>query len=131
VLDKNKEKEAEELRAKKIPNVKAVYVLQKGNFEEYLPKEIAVEVINELCLKDLPDETRKNVQQISIFDIDESKPIENQLRRLVHERYVGERFTFLKLPLGQEVGKRMVERRMRPHDEIIEILNKAKEIALA
>ncbi len=100
VLDKNKEKEAEELRAKKIPNVKAVYVLQKGNFEEYLPKEIAVEVINDLCLKNLPDETRKNVQQISTFDIDESKPIENQLRKLVHERYVGERFAFLKLPLG-------------------------------
>ncbi|MGD0552635.1 MAG: AAA family ATPase [Sedimentisphaerales bacterium] len=131
VLDKNKEKEAEELRAKKIPNVKAVYVLQKGNFEEYLPKEITVEVINELCLKDLPDETRKNVQQISVFDIDESKPIENQLRKLVHEKYVGERFAFLKLPLGQEVGKRMVERKIRPHDEIIEILNKAKEIALA
>ena len=39
VFDKNREKEAEELKAKKIPNVRAVYALQKGNFEEYLPKE--------------------------------------------------------------------------------------------
>jgi predicted ATP-dependent endonuclease of OLD family len=131
VLDKNKEKEAEELRAKKIPNVRAVYVLQKGNFEEYLPKEIVIEVINEICLKNLPDELRKNVQQISKFDIDESKPIENQLRRLVHERYVGERFPFLKLPLGQEVGKRMVERGIKPDDEIATILTSAKDIAIA
>jgi putative ATP-dependent endonuclease of OLD family len=131
VLDKNKEKEAEELRAKKIPNVRALYVLQKGNFEEYLPKEIVIEVINEICLKNVPDELRKNVQQISNFDIDESKPIENQLRKLVHERYVGERFAFLKLPLGQEVGKRMVERGIKPDDEIATILISGKDIAIA
>ena len=108
-----------------------MYVLQKGNFEEYLPKEIVIEVINEICLKNLPDELRKNVQQISKFDIDESKPIENQLRKLVHERYVGERFAFLKLPLGQEVGKRMVERGIKPDDEIATILTSAKDIAIA
>jgi len=131
VFDKNKEKEAEELKAKKIPNVRAVYVLQKGNFEEYLPKEIVIEVINEICLNNVQDELRKNVQQISKFDIDESKPIENQLRKLVHDRYVGERFAFLKLPLGQEVGKRMVERGIKPDEEIAKILTLAKDIAIA
>jgi hypothetical protein len=131
VFDKNKEKEAAELKAKKIPNVRGVYVLQKGNFEEYLSKEIVIEVINEICLKNVPDELRKSVQQISKFDIDESKPIENQLRKLVHERYVCERFTFLKLPLGQEVGKRMVERGIKPDEEIIKILTLAKDIATA
>ena len=96
-----------------------VHALKKGNFEEYLPLELMVEVLNELC----------GGENISKFDVEAGKPVENQLKRLVHERYEGSRFDFLKVPLGQEVGKRMVERGLKPDDEIIAILNKAKEIA--
>jgi len=120
VVDKNKLDEAQKIEAHKIANVKMVHALEKGNFEEYLPLELMVEVLNELC----------GGEKISKFDVEAGKPVENQLRRLVHERYEGSRFDFLKVPLGQEVGKRMVERGLKPDDEIIAILNKAKEIAM-
>ncbi len=129
VLDKNKTEEVEKIEVQKTPNVKAIYALKKGNFEEYLPLEIMIEVINELCQNELAECGRGKVESISKFDVDTSKPIENQLRRLVHERFIGIRFEYLKVRLGEEVGKRMVERGLRPDDEIIEILTKAKEIA--
>jgi len=49
----------------------------------------------------------------------------------VHDKYIGSRFERLKVQLGQEVGRLMVVRGLKPDDEIIEILNKAKEIATA
>ena len=119
VVDKNKAREAELIEAEKIPNVKKVYALSKGNFEEYLPLELMVEVLNELC----------GGEEISKFDVDSEKPIENQLCQLIHDKYTDSRFEHLKVQLGQEVGRRMVERGLKPDDEIIEILSKAKEIA--
>jgi len=130
VLDKNKEAEAIEIKSYRLPNVKNVYVLQKGNFEEYLPLEIMIEVINELCQANIADCGLPNVEPISKFDIDTSKPIENQLKKLVYERYVWERFDYLKVRLGEEVGKRMVERRLKPDSQIAEILSQTKEVAL-
>jgi len=129
VVDKNKAEDAERIESQMTPNVKAVYALKKGNFEEYLPLEIMIEVINELCQNELTECGRGNVESISKFDFDMSKPVENQLRRLVHERFVGVRFEYLKVRLGQEAGKRMVERGLKPDGEIIDILNKAREIA--
>lgn len=129
VLDKNKVEEAKTIELRKTANVKDVYVLKKGNFEEYLPLEIMVEVINELCQSELAECGHGKVESISKLDVDTSKPVENQLRRLVHERYVGVRFEYLKVRLGEEVGKRMVERGLKPHEEITAILNKAKDIA--
>lgn len=119
VVDKNRTREAELIEAEKMPNVKKVYALSRGNFEEYLPLELMVEVLNELC----------GGEEISKFDVDLKKPVENQLSQLVHDKYTGSRFEHLKVQLGQEVGKRMVERGLKPDDEIIEILSKAKEIA--
>jgi len=121
VVDKNKLDEAQKVEAHKIPNVKMVHALKKGNFEEYLPPELMVEVLNELC----------GGEKISKFDIDLEKPVENQLCQLVHDNYIGSRFEHLKVQLGQEVGRLMVERGIKPEDEIIEILNKTKEIATA
>jgi len=121
VVDKNKLEEAQKVEAHKIPNVKMVHALKKGNFEEYLPLELMVEVLNELC----------GGEEISKFDVNTEEPVENQLRKLVHEKYEGSRFEHLKVQLGQEVGWRMVERRMRPDDEIITILEEAKKIATA
>ncbi|MFC1783785.1 ATP-dependent endonuclease, partial [Planctomycetota bacterium] len=119
VVDKNMAKEVEKIESKRIPNVELVHVLKKGNFEEYLPIELMVETINELC----------GGEKISIYDIDTEKPIENQLSKLVHEKYPGERFNYLKIPLGEKVGQRMVERGIKPDPEILEILKKAEEIA--
>jgi len=130
VLDKGKETEAAEIERCKLSNVKGVFVLQKGNFEEYLPLEIMIEVINELCQFHVSEDELPSIVPISKFDIDMSKPIENQLKRLVHEKYVGERFEFRKVQLGQEVGKRMVERKLTPDNEIKQILHRAKDIAL-
>ena len=120
VVDKNKLAEAQKVEAEKIPNVKMIHALEKGNFEEYLPLELMVEVLNELC----------GGEEISKFDVESEKPVENQLSRLVHERYPESRFEYLKVRLGQEVGKKMVERGLKPDDEIIAILEKAKEIAM-
>lgn len=55
--------------------------------------------------------------------------MENQLKKLVHERFTGVRFEYLKVRLGQEVGKRMVERGLRPDPEIEAILEEAARIA--
>jgi len=121
VVDKNKLEEAQKVEAQKIPNVKMVHALKKGNFEEYLPLELMVEVLNELC----------GGKEISRFDVETEKPVKNQLHELVHEKYKASRFEHLKVALGQEVGRRMVERELRPDDEIISILDKAKEIATA
>ena len=131
IVDKNKAEEATTIELRKTTNVKAIYALKKGNFEEYLPLEIMMEVINELCQSYLAECGRERVDSISKFDVDTSKPVENQLRRLVHERYIGVRFEYLKVHLGEEVGKRMFERGLKPDGEIIEILSKAKEIAMA
>jgi predicted ATP-dependent endonuclease of OLD family len=120
VVDKNKLVEAQKVEAAKISNVKMVHVLEKGNFEEYLPLELLVEVLNDLCGGD----------KISKFDVDSENPVENQLKKLVHEKYPGSRFEHLKVHLGQEVGRRMVERGLKPDDEITAILEKAKEIAM-
>jgi len=49
IVDNNKAREAEIIEAEKMPNVKMVRTLSKGNFEEYLPLELAVEVLNDLC----------------------------------------------------------------------------------
>lgn len=130
VVDRNKLADAQKVEAERIPNVKMVHALNKGNFEEYLPLEVMVEVINELCRNELGGYTQQNVDGISKFDVDQSKPIENQLSRLVHERYTGVRFEYLKVRLGEEVGKRMVERGLKPEQEIVTILQKAKEIAM-
>ena len=121
VVDNNKLAEAQKIEAHKIPNVKMVHALKRGNFEEYLPLELMIEVLNELC----------GGEKISKFDVEAGKPVENQLKRLVHEKYHGSRFDFLKVRLGQEVGKRMVKRGLKPDDEVISILNKAKEIAIS
>jgi len=131
VLDKNKETEAKEIRSYKLSNVKNVCVLQKGNFEEYLPLEIMIEVINELCQANIADRGLDKIEPISKFDIDTSKPIENQLKKLVHDKYIGERFDYLKVRLGEEVGKRMVERRLKPDSEIADILFQTEKVALA
>jgi predicted ATP-dependent endonuclease of OLD family len=131
VLDKGKEAEAAEIERRKLSNVKSVFVLRKGNFEEYLPREIMIEVINELCQSDIAERESSDVVPISKFDIDTSKSIENQLKKLVHEKYVGVRFEYLKVRLGEEVGKRMVERRVKPDSEIAQILCYTKNIALA
>jgi len=120
VVDKNKVSEAQKIEAAKIPNVKMVHALKKGNFEEYLPLELMVEVLNDLC----------GGEEISKFDVDSKKPMENQLRELVHEKYPTSRFEHLKVKLGQEVGRRMVERGLKPDEEITAILEKAKEIAM-
>jgi len=69
-------------------------------------------------------------KEISKFDIDTDKPIENQLRQLVHEKYIHSRFQYLKVHLGEKVGKLMVERGFEPDSEIVEILIKAKDIAM-
>jgi hypothetical protein len=121
VVDKNRAEEAQKIEAAKIPNVRKVFALQKGNFEEYLPLEIMVEVLNKLC----------EGNKISAFDINKDKPIENQLKKLVHDNYPGSRFEHLKISLGQEVGKLMVERHIKPDPEIIEILTTAQKIATA
>jgi len=97
-----------------------VHALKKGNFEEYLPLELMVEVLNDLC----------GGEEISKFDVDSKKPVENQLRKLVHEKYPTSRFEHLKVKLGQEVGRSMVERGLKPDEEITAILEKAKEIAM-
>jgi putative ATP-dependent endonuclease of the OLD family len=131
VLDKNKEAEAKEIESHKLPNVKNVFVLKKGNFEEYLTLEILIEVVNKLCQPEATDRGQKDIKPISKSDIDISKPIENQLERLVHERYLGVRFKYLKVQLGEEVGKLMVERKLKPDEEIAGILAKAKEVALS
>ncbi len=131
VVDKNKLADVQKLEAQRIPNVKMVHALEKGNFEEYLPVDVMVEVINELCRNDLGKYAEGNVQEISQFDVDTSRPIENQLRRLVHEKYTGVSFEYLKVRLGEEVGKRMVERGLKPDKEIVAILEKAKEIAMS
>ena len=120
VVDKNKLAEAQKIEAQKIPNVKMVHALEKGNFEEYLPLELLVEVLNYLCGGD----------EISKFDVDSEKPMENQLKKLVHEKYPTSRFEHLKVKLGQEVGRLMVERGLKPDEEITAILEKAKEIAM-
>jgi len=130
VLDKNKETEAKEIESYKLPNVKNVYVLQKGNFEEYLPLEITIEVINNLCRPEATERGQETINPISIFDIDMSKPIENQLKKLVHGRYLGVRFEYLKVRLGEEVGKLMVERRIQVDKEIAAILSRAEEVAM-
>jgi putative ATP-dependent endonuclease of OLD family len=130
VLDKNKESEAQEIKSHRLSNVRNVFVLQKGNFEEYLPLEIMIEVINELCLADIAERGSSNVEPISKFDIDMSKPIENQLKKLVHEKYIGVRFEYLKVRIGEEVGKRMKERGIEPDREITEILFQTKNVAL-
>jgi predicted ATP-dependent endonuclease of OLD family len=119
VVDKNRAREADLIEAEKMPNVKKAYKLSKGNFEEYLPLEIMIEVLNQLC----------GGEELSMFDVDPGKPIENQLRRLVHEKYPGSRFQHLKVHMGQEVGKRMFERGIKPDQEIIDILAEVKEIA--
>jgi hypothetical protein len=131
VLDGDKYDEAEKIKseAKKLLVVKGIYVLKKHSFEDYLPLEIVIEVINEFCQKELEDCGRGEAEPISKFDIDDSKSTENQLRRLVHEKYIGVRFEYLKVRLGEEVGRLMVERGLKPDDEIKEILNKANEIA--
>lgn len=133
VLDGDKHTEAEKIKAeaKKILVIRGIYVLKKHSFEDYLPLEIMIEVINEFCQKELEECGRGEAEPISKFDVDSSKPIENQLRHLVHEKYIGVRFEYLKVRLGEEVGKLMVERGLKPDNEIIEILNKAKEIATA
>jgi len=131
VLDKNREAEAREIESYKLSNVKKVYVLKKGNFEEYLPLDIMIEVINELCQTDMAERGQDVMNPISKFDIDTSKPVENQLRKLVHDRYLGVSFEYLKVRLGEEVGKRMVERKIRPDSEIEAILSLAKDIAMA
>ena len=94
----------------------------------YLPLEILIEVTNELCKSEV-EEYGGEQREISKFDIDVDKPVENQLKKLVHERFTGVRFEYLKVRLGQEVGKRMVERGLRPDPEIEAILEEAARIA--
>jgi predicted ATP-dependent endonuclease of OLD family len=129
VVDKNKAKEAAVIEARKQSNVKLVHSLSKGNFEEYLPLEILLEVVNELCRNELSEVNFGDDVFISIAEIDRSKPVENQICRLVHEKFTGVRFGHLKVHIGQEVGRRMVERKIPPDDEIKSILLKAIEIA--
>jgi hypothetical protein len=131
IVDKNKLADAQKVEAQKIPNVKMIHALEKGNFEEYLPLDIMVEVINKLCGNELGGYTQEGVKEISKFDVDTAKPIENQLKQLVHGKYPGVRFEYLKVRLGEEVGKRMVERDVKPDKEIAQILEKAREIATA
>jgi predicted ATP-dependent endonuclease of OLD family len=129
VVDKDKFDDARKIEARNMPNVKSVHALTKGAIEEYLPLEIMVEVINRISLDEVQERGQENVKPISKFDIDESKPLENQLRQLVDARYLGVRFDHMKVHLGEEVGKLMVERGIKPHDEIITILKKAEEVA--
>jgi predicted ATP-dependent endonuclease of OLD family len=128
VLDHGKVREAEKIEGKKIPNLKKIYPLAKGTIEDYLPLEILIEVTNELCKSEV-EEYGGEQREISKFDIDVDKPVENQLKKLVHERFTGVRFEYLKVRLGQEVGKRMVERGLRPDPEIEAILEEAARIA--
>ncbi len=120
VVDNNRKRDAEIIEAKKVPNVKMIHALSKGNFEEYLPLELMIEVLNDLC----------GGKEISKFDIDENKPVENQLRLLVHQKYNYSRFEHLKVQLGQKVGMLMVERGLKPNSEIVKILRKAEDIAM-
>lgn len=131
VLDGDRRDEAEKIKAeaKEISVIKGIYVLKKHSFEDYLPLEIMIEVINEFCQEELKECGRGEAKPISKFDVDDSKPIENQLRFLVYKRYIGVRFEYLKVRLGEEVGKRMVERGLKPDGEIVKILKEARGIA--
>jgi len=129
VVDKDKFDDARKIEARNMPNVKLVHALAKGAIEEYLPLEIMIEVINRISLDEVQKREQEDVKPISKFDIDRSKPVENQLRQLVHDRYQGVRFDHMKVHLGEEVGKLMVERVIKPDKEIINILEKAVEIA--
>jgi len=129
VVDKDKTDAARKIEARKMSNVKLVHALQKGTVEEYLPLEIMIEVVNKFSLADVEERGQDDVKVISKFDIDSSKPVANQLQRLVHERYLGVRFEHMKVHLGEEVGKLMVERGIKPDEEIISILREAEEVA--
>lgn len=100
-----------------------------GRMKRYLPFEIMIEVVNKFSLADVEKRGQDDGKGISKFEIDSSKPVANQLQRLVDERYLGVRFEHMKVHVGEEVGKVMVQRHIEPGDEIITILKKAEEIA--
>lgn len=124
VLDKDATKCADDLRRfgtdGPLPNLKKVFLLERGTFETYIPLDIAIHVINE----------RFEGEEITVEDIDESKNREKEFQRVLYEKKEpGARFEHFKVEFGELVGRRMCELKQELHPEIKTICDEVARLA--
>lgn len=128
VLDKNAAKTAEEatrLSQSSLPNIKKVFCLTKGNIEDYYPLSIVAEVIN----RELSPQ-----KEVTANDFDLSKCGEDRLtdfKKVLHECGSGVSVRYLKTHLGGLGTRLMREQGISVDNEIAQIFESLKEIALA
>lgn len=102
LLDKNAEKELNDILKQKLIEEDHTHLWKKGNLEDYYPKNIFEEVAIEVIEKDysihLSDEDKKKIK-----DQTNIKTIEEILKKS------GERYDGLKVLIGRKVAEKMTK----------------------
>lgn len=126
VLDNNASATAVDLaRMQKtsLDNIREIFVLSKGNIEDYFPLEVVADVINQTLSPDRP---------IVAADFDDTKHGKERLddfSRVMHDRNCGKSVRFLKQQLGG-LGARLLKDRGDPLDpELATIIEAVRRVA--
>ncbi len=127
VLDKDAEKQAANLRrsinARGYQNLKSVFCLNEGQFERYIPLDLAVDLINKRHPEGL---------SITISDICPEKNREAEFQRVMNEKKgPGARFQRFKVEFGELAGRAMYTSGRDIPDELRTILENVRSIATA
>lgn len=125
VLDKDAQKTAEDLSrsigAGGYRNLKQVFCLTEGQFERYIPLDLAMEIINDRYPEG---------ELMQVTDLAAEKDREKEFQRLMFEKKgPGARFAYFKVIFGELAGKAMFEGARPLPDDFKSIIEAAHEIA--
>ena len=126
MLDADAKNYADDLnraKEKSLTNLEEVVVLSKGTIEDYFPKKIIRELLNEefkanprIAEEDLPDDLQ-------------GEALLSQIRRLMHERKCGQGIDYFKRVLGLKGVKLMIRDKIPIDRELRSIIEKVTDIA--